>query len=49
MESPEPSRSPGDAAQLKDPTTIAAAMNDVDPRALLNDLRSRLDDARRFL
>jgi hypothetical protein len=29
--------------------TISAAMNDFDPRATLVDLRSRLDDARRFL
>jgi hypothetical protein len=29
--------------------TIPCRMNDIDPRALIKDLASRLDDARRFL
>jgi len=31
------------------PATIRRRMNDIDPRALIKDLSSRLDDARRFL
>jgi hypothetical protein len=31
------------------PTTLHAAMQQEDPRAIIKDLRARLDDARRFL